>query len=172
MIAKVDIQAYGKAWEELDEAGWEELRSVLPDNHHNKDNKTKPTYGSFEFLIELDKLRDLVNFHKLEVRISNFDNNYMLVSEGSELSVRLRNLETKYSLVMEQIALGGKVMSIHVPNIGLIAFNEVAVLEDACTYDLQDRLDTGWRICAVCSPNGQRRPDYILGRFNPNKNYK
>ena len=26
------------------------------------------------------------------------------------------------------------------------------------------RLDDGWRILAICPPNSQRRPDYILGR--------
>lgn len=53
---------------------------------------------------------------------------------------------------------------IHVPNIGLLAVDEVMYLTDACTNDLQDRLDKGWRILCVCPPNNERRPTYILGR--------
>lgn len=52
---------------------------------------------------------------------------------------------------------------------GLIAqFNEVELLENGCTDVLQDRLNAGWRIIAACVQPDQRRPDYILGRYNPN----
>lgn len=50
------------------------------------------------------------------------------------------------------------------PNIGLLAIDEVTWLNDACTEELQRHLDDKWRIIAVCPPNGARRPDYILGR--------
>jgi hypothetical protein len=53
---------------------------------------------------------------------------------------------------------------VHVPNIGLLMINEVMVLENICTDELQRHLDKGWRIIAVCPPNGVRRPDYVLGR--------
>jgi hypothetical protein len=52
----------------------------------------------------------------------------------------------------------------HLPNIGLLLINEVTWLEDACTEVLQGKLDEGFRIIAVCPPNGARRPDYILGK--------
>lgn len=55
-------------------------------------------------------------------------------------------------------------LHVHVPNIGLLAIDEVLLIEDACTDNLQSHLDEGWRILAVCPPNCQRRPDYILGR--------
>lgn len=55
-------------------------------------------------------------------------------------------------------------LHIHVPNIGLLAMDEVRLLDDACTDSLQSELNDGWRIIAVCPPNSQRRPDYILGR--------
>lgn len=53
---------------------------------------------------------------------------------------------------------------VHIPNVGLLAVREVMVLEDACTNSLQDHLDDGWSILAICPPNATRRPDYILGR--------
>lgn len=60
--------------------------------------------------------------------------------------------------------LSGKLFNITLPDIGLLLINEVTWLENACTEDLQRELDEGWRILAVCPPNAQRRPDYILGR--------
>ena len=51
---------------------------------------------------------------------------------------------------------------------GLIAtFNEVCLKEDTCTDELQSTLAEGWRVIAVCVQPDQRRPDYILGRYNP-----
>lgn len=53
---------------------------------------------------------------------------------------------------------------VHIPNVGLLAIDEVVLLSDACTDSLQRYLDDGYRILAVCPPSAQRRPDYILGR--------
>ena len=47
--------------------------------------------------------------------------------------------------------------------------NEVHVLEDSCTDNIQELLDSGWRILACCVQPGGRRPDYVVGRFNPGK---
>jgi hypothetical protein len=55
---------------------------------------------------------------------------------------------------------------VHIPNIGLLMMEKVAVLEDCCTNELQRWLDAGWRILAICPPNGTRRPDYIIGATN------
>lgn len=60
-------------------------------------------------------------------------------------------------------------INIAIPNIGLLSINEVTWMEDACTQELQDKLDEGWRILAVCPPNGTRRPTYILGRTKGEK---
>lgn len=57
-----------------------------------------------------------------------------------------------------------RAVQITVPDVGLLRINEVCVVEDACTDILQDYLNEGWRILAVCPPNAARRPDYILGR--------
>ena len=51
---------------------------------------------------------------------------------------------------------------------GLIAtFNEIGLRENACSDVLSIALNDGWRIIAVCVQPDQRRPDYILGRYNP-----
>lgn len=60
--------------------------------------------------------------------------------------------------------VSGTAVQIVVPDVGILQIDEVDYMEDACTDALQGRLDDGWRILAVCPPNAQRRPDYILGR--------
>ncbi len=57
---------------------------------------------------------------------------------------------------------------VHIGGGLLMTVNEVEVCEDYCTNELQRRLEGGWRILAVCVQPDGRRPDYVLGRFNPN----
>lgn len=59
--------------------------------------------------------------------------------------------------------LANTTYQISVANIGLMAVQLVEVLEDCCTDNLQNYLDRGWRILAVCPPNDTRRPSYIVG---------
>lgn len=58
----------------------------------------------------------------------------------------------------------GSAVQIAVPDMALMYIDEVCVETDFCTDALQDMLNEGWRILAICPPNSQRRPDYILGR--------
>ena len=57
---------------------------------------------------------------------------------------------------------------VHMPGHSLSMYNETLLLEDSCTDILQSSLNSGWRIIAACPQPDNRRPDYILGRFNPN----
>jgi hypothetical protein len=56
---------------------------------------------------------------------------------------------------------------VHVSNLGLLHINQVGYAVDYCTEELQDLLNTGWRIIACCVQPDGRRPDYILGKYNP-----
>lgn len=56
---------------------------------------------------------------------------------------------------------------IHMPGLGLMTINQTMLLEDSCTDVLQDAIDQGWRIIAACPQPDKRRPDYILGRSDP-----
>ena len=49
----------------------------------------------------------------------------------------------------------------------LITYNDLKLKENCCTDELQRELNNGWRIVSVCVQNDQRRPDYVLGRYNP-----
>lgn len=57
--------------------------------------------------------------------------------------------------------------SVHVGGGLITTYNDLLLKEDTCTDDLQNELNNGWRIIAVCNQPDQRRPDYVLGRFNP-----
>lgn len=58
---------------------------------------------------------------------------------------------------------------VHIGGGLLMQINDLMLCEDSCTDDIQSKLDGGWRIVSVCVQPDGRRPDYILGRFNPNQ---
>lgn len=58
-------------------------------------------------------------------------------------------------------------VNVHASNSALMIYNEVMLLTDSCTDRLQEHLNMGWRMVAVCVQPDQRRPDYILGRYIP-----
>ena len=57
--------------------------------------------------------------------------------------------------------------NVHVGGGLITTYNDLLLKEDACIDDLRNELNNGWRIIAVCNQPDQRRPDFILGRFNP-----
>ena len=80
---------------------------------------------------------------------------------SKEIEFNIKDFKNNYK---PDTTKSGAAYHYHLPNIGLLMINEVTWLEDACTESLQGKLDEGYRIIAVCPPNGARRPDYILGR--------
>jgi hypothetical protein len=58
-------------------------------------------------------------------------------------------------------------VNVHVGGGLITTYNELSLKEDICTDIMQTELNNGWRIIAVCVQPDQRRPDYILGRYNP-----
>jgi hypothetical protein len=81
-------------------------------------------------------------------------------------SIELKSWRSTYKPFANAVADNPSAAAVHVhlPNLGLLLMDEVTNLDDACTDELQRHLEDGWRIIAICPPNGQRRPDYILGR--------
>lgn len=57
-------------------------------------------------------------------------------------------------------------LEIHQPNMPLFTYNDFTYITDCCTELLmQDYINKGYRVVAVCPQPDQRRPDYILGRY-------
>ena len=60
---------------------------------------------------------------------------------------------------------------VHMPGQNLSTYNDVVLLENCCSDELQNSLDEGFRIIAACPQPNARRPDYILGRWDPQRDY-
>lgn len=110
--------------------------------------------------------------------VTTSDHAWGLISEGYEIqpsenvtiSPRLQDV---FTLAASKAAPSGpvqhfnEVVEVHTPGNALTAYNATALLQDACTDKLQEQLDAGWRIIAVCPQPDQRRPDYVLGKYEP-----
>lgn len=88
---------------------------------------------------------------------------------------RVRGLFSEHSPrdILRDAALSGKAattIQITVPGgVALTSLTSLTYLEDACTDHVQQCLNEGWRIVAVCPPNDSRRPTYILGHTEPGR---
>lgn len=80
----------------------------------------------------------------------------------------------KMDQILGMTSVGGDVnynskCEVHMPGQALSSYNDTQLMEDACTDELDAELCKGWRIIAACPQPDQRRPDYILGRWNPDR---
>ena len=95
--------------------------------------------------------------------VSSKEHIKMLYDVKSEIDIASM-IEASVSSSMEAIGkLFNEKTSSEQPGPSLLNVDETLLMEDACTDALQENLDNGWRILAVC-PQPQRRPDYVLGR--------
>ena len=91
----------------------------------------------------------------------------LLVLDDFGMKYEIKKIKNTY-VTKHELPNGSTVnLNFALPNIGLLSINEVTWRDDACTEEIQRLLEEGWRIVAVCPPNGARRPDYILGRTKP-----
>lgn len=154
MLYKFGYNSEKDWWENLD---WEEVKK-----YHPTAPEEKPT--SFYYLSSGDPMR----FHPDEVQA--------LAALGFKLEVvpyrgaMISKMQDRADRdhwdhdVSPADILEAKAVQISVPDTALMYIDEVTVEEDFCTNALQEMLDEGWRILAICPPNAARRPDYILGR--------
>lgn len=126
---------------------WPELPSPQPPDGY--------TYKSF---VATWSGVQLLARHRIDIEFDELE---------STMIVKLADRMEKIDQLLVERAASGTAVQIHVPNLGLMLIDDVQVLTDACTDALRDELDAGWRILAVCPPNAQRRPDYVLGRTKP-----
>lgn len=81
----------------------------------------------------------------------------------------VQEAERKFSKALEsfdeKIEFNQK-CNVHIGNLGLLNINQLGYANDYCTEALQEILNKGWRILAVCPQPDQRRPDYVLGRHD------
>jgi len=82
---------------------------------------------------------------------------------------RLEEKASQLEQVVDKIRTNtfNKRTDVHVGGGIVTSYNDLLLKEDVCTDVLQQELNNGWRIIAICVQPDQRRPDYILGRYNP-----
>lgn len=145
-------------------------------NYFNiKDGEMFDTRGEKYIKVDPEQLVDLMLFApkcNYEYKIKKSIHQSSGASE--DLIKSLQKIEDKFENInkinknlLDNMNWNQKV-NVHVGG-GLIAtYNELMLKEDTCTDELQETLNKGYRIIAVCVQPDQRRPDYILGRYNPN----
>ena len=86
------------------------------------------------------------------------------VSAIESIHDRLTAIEKNLTAPRQPSSTFNERIAVHVAGLGTLLIDEVVVHVDLCTESLQEELDKGWRILAVCVQPDQRRPDYVLGR--------
>jgi hypothetical protein len=120
-----------------------------------------------EFLADLDLFITKHPSVKVKIRgmVKTIETNYI------DLVDQMQNVQKKFDQAIatfdKQIEFNEK-CEVHIANLGLLHINQVGFAVDYCTEALQGLLNQGWRIVACCVQPA-RRPDYILGRFNPDQ---
>ena len=156
MICRIQAR-WSKSKEELTSEIWEAYKKVAC----LSSGSPIPSYFYSEDLIaDLEEAFTTLIPLGFELTVKNFKQNLFVGLDG-----RL-TCDTPSDL---PVPITQSVTHVHIPNIGLLEIDEVDVMYDECTNRLQERLDGGWRILAVCPPNGTRRPDYIIGRKKEKK---
>ena len=152
------------------------------DNEYFKDDKKIPSYYVYDRPINyLDWVSIKQNNQLVDLNWFALNCNYPFYVEkcikSEEASVEniqtiLYELEQKTKKIdntidkMTQQTFNQK-LNVHVGGGLIVTYNDICLKEDCCTDGLQEELNNGWRIIACCIQPDQRRPDYILGRYNP-----
>lgn len=143
-IVRIKINyAKKELFKELSSENYQKVRTILPD-------------------LDLPKQQDDINYGYGGESIIDSDDLNFLSNLGIECVVKHWKSMIRipgFSEPTDSLA-----MHVHLPGLGVLAMTEVMNLDDACTDQLQEHLNEGWRILAVCPQLAQRRPDYILGR--------
>lgn len=165
---KIKTNYYGskgdlrKIWKSEDPTLWDDLRKILPELPVEK--PTREYDLQVEAIVDHTRLLAILDAN-IEIDIEPASSYLMKTELKDRLAGLARALGTKASDIDEgeKYRYGADVV-IHMANFTLMGIKFVKVMEDACTDDLQEALNHGWVILAICPPNSQRRPDYVLGR--------
>lgn len=161
LIAELGYGSWKKATPEQRQVMLDNWPTLQAKYDYNKKNYAEKEIEDWYMEIQAQRItmEEAMNLSKagIDVRIEGVDGT-MLTKMQEKPKV------DKYGEVHPLDLHTGATVQIVVPDIGVLQIDEVTWLEDSCTNVLQDKLDEGWRILAVCPPNAQRRPDYILGR--------
>jgi len=122
-----------------------------------------------EYIVELTSF--LMKFPNLKIKLRGTmqTNDTQLSNMMDFMNSAVEKFNNALASFNEKVEFNQK-CDVHIGNLGLLNINQLAYTTDKCTEELQNILDEGWRILAVCPQPDQRRPDYVLGRYNENYN--
>jgi hypothetical protein len=155
-MINVSLKYMGKT--DFEKVDWEVLRQNWPGKLADEKPETCPWYGEDPHRLTYDEAN----------AIAASGAQVELVPLPGAMLTKMQNDPAKHwefgSRIEPLDLISGAAVQISVPDMALMYIDEVELETDFCTDALQDKLDEGWRILAICPPNSQRRPDYILGR--------
>lgn len=118
----------------------------------DEEGKIKSSYNVYTAdMLQIMKFANVVELQQV-------DNHWMF-----NLIEKIESMEEKFNRFTASQSFNER-CSVHVPGFAMMEIRKVKVEIDYCTDRLQDDLNDGWRILAICPQPDQRRPDYILGR--------
>jgi len=172
-IEDFEISSSDRKSEKYSSLSNEEIEQIERERFEEYINKPvkEITYSSrsSDNLIDLDEMLKEADFPFTikEKRSFTFSHNSKDESmrELDENIDRLKNLNKKLTEITNDQSFNSY-CNVHISGNQLLVINQLLLIEDACTDDVQKHLNSGWRIIAVC-PQAQRRPDYVLGKYNP-----
>lgn len=130
---------------------------------------------SYVLLSQEEQLVDLIEFAPKAINIEYKILRTVVPKEPDvqNMQVLLETVQNKIDSFQKQVdAFSNNTFNqrvdVHMAGGVMSMYNELMLKEDCCTDEMQNYLNDGWRIIAVCVQPDQRRPDYILGRYNPN----
>ena len=140
--------------------------SYLYDRINDGNNYVEPKQNNQ--LVDLNKFAIKCRYpYHIEATVNSEEptiNNIHSILE--EIREKQSGLNKMYSDIKNQ--LFNQKCDVHIGGGFIATYNELKLKENSCTDELQNELNDGWRIISVCVQPNQRRPDYVLGRYNPN----
>lgn len=152
MIMRFSIPYDKRERLKTDDVLWEKFKAIV----EISDDDRSSLYSDFEG--DIEKVIDLIGPIEVTGKITPF-----FLNQFQEIAHRMKNLESAHAKIMDENVSFNQRVGVHVPGLGLLRMKTVQVVEDACTEKINDYLQKGWRIVAVCPQPDSRRPDYILG---------
>lgn len=140
---------------------------VSPWNLRNLAEKQPENYETLRAVVaelpEREKMKD--SYFSLERFVNNVEELPDWLIKEAEWEV-CRPLQLLSETGISSMPLSEAFMrsQVHLPGNELMRIRQVEVRVDHCTESLQNDLDNGWQIVAICPQAGQRRPDYVLGK--------
>lgn len=134
-----------------------------------------PYYNDLKMKLNDEQYLGFVGVDGVDVSLLEKEEVDILLPEGHQISASLQLLEQMLKLndkVIDQLRAASDELFNHPcqqmqPGAWVNNVNRMMLVEDSCTDSIQGYLDEGWRILAIQPQPDQRRPDYILGRFDP-----